>query len=51
MTNWMDLNKFIGNFCFDKFLSIMLSITVQFYFIPISHAKLKYDNGYKITSF
>ena len=26
----MDLNKFIGNFCFDLFLSIMLSLTVQF---------------------
>ena len=26
----MDLNKFIGNFCFDLFLSIMLSLTVNF---------------------
>ena len=31
----MDLNKFIGNFCFDLFLSIILSLTVKFYFIPI----------------
>ena len=52
----MDLNKFIGNFCFDLFLSIMLSLTVQFYFIPISHAKLKnrtdylFDVNYTVSS-
>ena len=41
----MDLNKFIGNFTFDLFLSIILSLTVKFYFVP----RMPNENMIKVT--